>query len=371
MGLENDTRGAFAHAVEHGRSSDHLAWCHALAIADAVRVLHGDRRVDALRRAADLSPWTRQVVARRVTAIEWLAKHDLALVSREPLLPIGLVTAIVFHRRGDDAAKAVLVADLHRAASSGSAPIARAKLLAHFDGSFESDPPGDWRRSGDRWHFPRREAGLGSSKQPFALAGQAALNLVERFRPEGGLVVSACCGSGVVMDACGLLGIESYLGFDLRCDERVAERHAPRFRQFDATRTDWTPVCAAGTAGLVIVTAPPFTFGKSAETDASTDLGRFIDPEEWLGAMACVIAGATRTLAVGSVIAVTVRQTAEFEHGAPVPDLRFEVGKLLAEAGFEIFLGNPVVTVGRAKRAEHSGAWVVPEVVQIVVMRKS
>ena len=86
---------------------------------------------------------------------------------------------------------------------------------------------------------------------------------------------------------------------------------------------------------------------------------------------ALMIAGAWHALQLGGVLAMTVRSTAEFEDGTPVGDLRTAVGRVMGAAGFDHFLGNPVVSVGRSRARAHSGAWLIPEVTHVVVARKA
>ena len=358
-------------------NADYNSWAEAVTLADAVaeaRRRGGDaaarRAFDSAAARSGLDPKT---LRGRVTTIEFLREHGLVHMAEVRLLPIGVAAKIVSDRYATYADKHALLTEYYKAAvADPSRRDVRAEVgrrLQALRAAKSKDL--DWKRSTDLWSFGSADPRFGRAGQPFRLPGQAALSLVERFYPGDGRVISAFCASGTVLDACVHLAVEDFVGLDLRLDRRVREKHSDHFVQFDCTSLDWGSVCAPGTAAMVIVTPPPFTFGKSAETDSPRDLGRLLDPEEWVTAMACAIAGATHALMVGGVIAVAVRATAEFEHGAPVPDLRYEIGRLLAEAGYECFLGNPIVTVGRARAGEHAGAWLRPEAVQIVVMRKA
>jgi hypothetical protein len=169
-----------------------------------------------------------------------------------------------------------------------------------------------------------------------------------------------------------MLGVSDYVGFDLRYDQRVAEQHGDHFLVHDATNPNWTGVCPRGSAGLVVVAPPVFTFGHSADTTLPTDLGALRDPEDYLAALAIVLAAANSVLGVGGTLAVVVRNTSEFRHGAPVPNIVHQTTRLIEELGFECFTGCPILTTGRWRQRErHDGPWIVPEVRHVVTYRKS
>lgn len=368
---EADRRAAAALA----QNGNYFAWMHAIAVVDglggpaAVRAL-GRRLRPVLRALPDDGMVAKEVLARRVHAVVWLSGVGLDAVARTPVLAIGLVAEVAACRSLARDARADLVRRLDAEArhDPGHTPC-RDELRQQLRAA--RAPVEAWQRETDDWCFRSFDPRLGRDGQPNRLPGQAALNLVSRFRPEGSSVLAGCVGSGTVLDACEILGVENCVGFDLRLDPRVAHRHAGRFVAFDGTQADWSPVCPAGSAGLIVLTPPPHAFGTSVESDSLRDIGRTIDPEDWLAAVESMIAGATAALSVGGVLAIAVAATSEYDNGSPVPDLRTRVGALLAQAGLECFLGNPIASAGRPRAAAASGAWLYPSVIQIVVVRKT
>jgi hypothetical protein len=88
--------------------------------------------------------------------------------------------------------------------------------------------------------------------------------------------------------------------------------------------------CTSFTSWRCSRTPPAHTFGRSAETEAATDLGRLVDPDDYLGATECVVRGAASVLAPGGVLALAVKNTADFdEAGGPVPSLVHRLTELV------------------------------------------
>lgn len=212
----------------------------------------------------------------------------------------------------------------------------------------------EWERGTDFWGFNDFDERFGHDGYPGRIPGQAVLNLIKRWLPPGGNFLNAMCGSGTALDAVAWMKMtKEYQGFDIAVSARAVEKHntptRERITQFDATRPDWRLAVPKGwTADLLLITPPDFSFNVHVLSTEPTELGNFIDPNEWVAAFEGIVRGALSVLAPNGVLAITTKSTAEFDNGTPVPDLEFEILRILHEAGFEMFLGRSVIRVKKA-----------------------
>ena len=344
--------------------ADRLLWCHTSEIADAVAAAESSggpaaaRRVlDDLAAASILAP---EVVRRHVRAVTRLRAMGLPQFERDAALPIGVATLIVLDRRADEATQRALLERCRNERLSREE--VRRQLRAPV-------VPVDWRRGGDLWWFERCDPRFGR-EGPDRLPGQVAQNLFDRFLPDGGSVLSAMTGDGTVMDvAAATPKVGRYLGFDLAVDPDVLRRHPGRMFPFEPTRPDWRPACREP-VDMVVVTPPLFRFVARGRKDAPTDLANIAELDAYMAALQGVIAGASSVLLAGGVFALVTRQTADFGGAGPVYNLVRELAQAVEDLIGEVFLGAPVIAVGRRGAHDPAGEWLVPVARHLLVYRK-
>lgn len=317
-------------------------------------------------------------IKKRSLTVSWLFDSHMEHVAVKPVSAHTNIAEIVNSGLNDDLKQELVTKVYTNDRKHPEAPFTQQAIRAMIKDLKPSTGAPDWERGTDNWSFADFDPRFGHDGYHGRLPGQVALNLVKRWLPPGGHLLSAMCGSGTVMDAAKHLKMTKEIrGFDIHVSERAAERHNDagdsRITKFDATRAGWEKSVPKGwKSDMTVVTPPDFNFFRQSMTDEETDLGNIIDPMRWLAAWEAIAHGIMSVTAQGGIVAVVTRNTAEFEDGTPVPDMEYEVVRRLHEVGVEMFVARAAVRVARAapkSDASEGKPWLVPEVRHVNVYR--